>query len=88
MRAEAYATHPRIGVWHILPASVSSTLKEKEPSDDELEKLMDFGLQPIVIYNHGNSFDRSTIYRCEMYNTLSDLDFHVLTYDYRGGYLW
>jgi abhydrolase domain-containing protein 12 len=77
---------PRLGVWHILPLSLSESYKEKSvvPSDSEMEEMLDSGSESVVVYLHGNSFDRTTKHRCELYNVLSVLGFHVLAIDYRG----
>ncbi|KAH7715362.1 Protein Y97E10AL.2 [Aphelenchoides avenae] len=83
---EAGERKPRLGVWHILPASLSATYAEKGtlPTELEMEELLDKGPENVVVYLHGNSFDRTTKHRCELYNVLSALGFHVLAIDYRG----
>lgn len=77
---------PKIGVWHILPESLSQSFHERDelPSDQEIENSLSKSIQNIVIYLHGNSFDRTTSCRCEIYNALSAMDYHVLSIDYRG----
>jgi abhydrolase domain-containing protein 12 len=83
--------HPTIGVWHILPSELSA-LHENKVEDGESKKIdekelecsLDEHSHGIFIYFHGNSFDRSAEHRCELYNILSAMDFHVLTIDYRG----
>lgn len=81
---------PRLGVWHILPASLSAEFAAKNatPTDREMEALLDSGSENVVVYLHGNSFDRTTMHRCELYNVLSALGFHVLAIDYRGVYVF
>lgn len=76
----------RLGVWHILPASVSENIRSEGRvlSEDEIENLLDVDSHSILIYFHGNSFDRTTTHRCNLYNFLSDMGFHVLAIDYRG----
>lgn len=79
--------HPTLGVWHILPSELSSHYENKsneEIGEKELERSLDEHSHGLFIYFHGNSFDRSTEHRCELYNVLSAMDFHVLTIDYRG----
>ncbi|WKY13667.1 hypothetical protein Q1695_004472 [Nippostrongylus brasiliensis] len=75
-----------IGVWHILPASLSSDYREKgvHPADTEMEASLTLTKYPIVLYLHGNSFDRTIAHRVELYNLLSALDCQVVTFDYRG----
>lgn len=75
---------PKIGVWHVLPVSLSVKSQEDEMDDARMEKLLNEGHQSIILYFHGNSFDRTTKHRCELYNALSAMDFHVLAIDYRG----
>lgn len=80
---------PRLGVWHILPASISQQLRDKGNGEGmneqtKVEKMLDSGPQAVMLYLHGNSFDRTTKHRCELYNVLSEMDFHVLAVDYRG----
>uniref|UniRef100_A0A915NXR8 T-complex protein 1 subunit beta n=1 Tax=Meloidogyne floridensis TaxID=298350 RepID=A0A915NXR8_9BILA len=83
--------HPILGVWHVLPSELSSQYDNKiketkiEKIDEkELERSLDEHSHGLFIYFHGNSFDRSAEHRCELYNILSAMDFHVLTIDYRG----
>ncbi|KHJ86942.1 hypothetical protein OESDEN_13294 [Oesophagostomum dentatum] len=75
-----------IGVWHMLPKTMSYEYREKgvHPSDDEMEKLLSLEKYPIIFYLHGNSFDRTTGHRVELYNVLNKLDFQVVAFDYRG----
>lgn len=83
---ESVLKWPKIGVWHILPDSLSREYQERGeiPTDQAMEKSLNEGVYNIVIYLHGNSFDRTTACRCELYNALSAMDYHVLSIDYRG----
>ncbi|CAI4222857.1 unnamed protein product [Auanema sp. JU1783] len=76
----------KIGTWHVLPASISNKFKESgiQPSDQEIEDLIKKERFPVFLYAHGNSFDRTISHRCELYNVLSDQDYHVIAFDYRG----
>uniref|UniRef100_A0A914C9Q3 Serine aminopeptidase S33 domain-containing protein n=1 Tax=Acrobeloides nanus TaxID=290746 RepID=A0A914C9Q3_9BILA len=78
--------NPRLGTWHVLPATISTQYMELNqiPTDSEMEALLDKEHHSIIVYFHGNSFDRTTKHRCELYNVLSAMDFHVLAIDYRG----
>lgn len=74
-----------------MPSELSSQYDNKiketklEKIDEkELERSLDEHSHGLFIYFHGNSFDRSAEHRCELYNILSAMDFHVLTIDYRG----
>uniref|UniRef100_A0A0M3IMF4 Lysophosphatidylserine lipase ABHD12 n=1 Tax=Ascaris lumbricoides TaxID=6252 RepID=A0A0M3IMF4_ASCLU len=59
-------------------------LSNVEVTDESMERSMMTSDFPIVVYLHGNSFDRSTGHRIDLYNVLSDMDFHVIAVDYRG----
>ncbi|PAV57541.1 hypothetical protein WR25_04837 [Diploscapter pachys] len=76
----------KIGVWHMLPSKLSMRYRENglRPSDEEIEETMSKEQHSIVLYAHGNSFDRTISHRCELYNVLSDMDYHVVAFDYRG----
>lgn len=81
----------RIGVWHILPKSAYEKLKgsfEENADKEELNKLMDAELNdskyPIVLYCHGNSNNRATSHRVQLYNFFQKMDYHTIAFDYRG----
>ncbi|CAJ0590218.1 unnamed protein product [Cylicocyclus nassatus] len=75
-----------VGVWHILPKSVASRYREKGGLllDEEMEKILSEEKYPVIVYLHGNSFDRTYAHRIQMYNVWSKLDYNVVTFDYRG----
>ncbi|KAK5982725.1 Lysophosphatidylserine lipase ABHD12, partial [Trichostrongylus colubriformis] len=75
-----------LGVWHMLPMSMSADYREKgiHPNGEEMEKSLALTKHPVVVYLHGNSCDRTFSHRVELYNTLNKLDYHVVTFDYRG----
>uniref|UniRef100_A0A914ZPC5 Serine aminopeptidase S33 domain-containing protein n=1 Tax=Parascaris univalens TaxID=6257 RepID=A0A914ZPC5_PARUN len=73
-----------LGCWHILPSSLSSMLSNMEVTDESMERSMMTSDFPIIVYLHGNSFDRSTGHRIDLYNVLSDIGFHIIAVDYRG----
>jgi len=82
---------PVLGVWHILPKDISNKYKKLIASgkrgpmtDGEFESLLSKGHNGIVVYFHGNSFDRTNAHRTDLYNRLADMNFHVLAIDYRG----
>ena len=62
---------------HVLPKSLIGKTFEK-PEDSLADGL------PIVVYLHGNSGSRASPHRVELYNILQELDYHVITADYRG----
>lgn len=53
-------------------------------TNNEIENLLNTDKHLIVIYFHGNTFDRTTSHRCNLYNFLSNMDFHIIAIDYRG----
>jgi abhydrolase domain-containing protein 12 len=71
-----------VGVWHILPvASIPEAGAERE------EAWWDAALgdgRPVVLYLHGNTAHRAQSNRKELYQVLRRLDYHVVTFDYRG----
>ncbi|KAB7506034.1 Monoacylglycerol lipase ABHD12 [Armadillidium nasatum] len=74
-----------LGVWQILPHDLISEI----PVDDESKKGTWFLQQlgddrPIVLYCHGNKPSRATPHRVMLYKVLQNMNFHVITFDYRG----
>ncbi|VDN06173.1 unnamed protein product [Thelazia callipaeda] len=74
----------RLGCWHILPDELSLNYKDTVINSNEMEHMMETFNYSIIVYLHGNSFDRSQSVRCKLYNVLSALGFHVLAIDYQG----
>ncbi|VDL80535.1 unnamed protein product, partial [Nippostrongylus brasiliensis] len=76
----------KLGVWHILPQAMAAYCKRRgiHPTKEEMEAALAWPRYPVVIYFHGNSYDRTTPHRVEMYNLLTKLNYHVITFDYRG----
>ncbi|XP_075987827.1 lysophosphatidylserine lipase ABHD12-like isoform X2 [Anticarsia gemmatalis] len=81
----------KIGMWHILPKTVYEKLKgsfEASTDKEELNKLLDEELArsktPIMLYCHGNSNSRAASHRIELYQFFQKMDFHTITFDYRG----
>lgn len=76
----------KIGVWHVLPNSTSSDLRlhHKIPTDQEMIEMLRKDDKKVILYCHGNSFDRTYSHRILLYNRLSEMDYHVMTFDYRG----
>ncbi|XP_063216044.1 lysophosphatidylserine lipase ABHD12 isoform X2 [Bacillus rossius redtenbacheri] len=70
-----------IGVWHILPASLRNSSREKNNSFYEDALASD---KPVVLYLHGNSGSRASGHRVELYQLLSNLGYHVIAIDYRS----
>ncbi|EFO17202.2 hypothetical protein LOAG_11300 [Loa loa] len=74
----------RLGCWHILPSEIAVNYRDPVLNAREMERLMATSDNPVIIYLHGNSFDRSQSSRCGLYNLLANMGFHVLALDYRG----
>lgn len=72
----------KLGLWHILPKS-----RIHECDLDDPKKLVNpFNDQrPIILYFHGNGGARGGAHRRGLYRVLAyNLDYHVVTFDYRG----
>jgi hypothetical protein len=84
---ETNSTHPDqspiLGVWHIFPKSLR-TLVPENATAEQARQLVSQNSYGILVYLHGNSFDRTTPHRIELYRLLSEVDLHVLAVDYRG----
>ncbi|KAI1726171.1 serine aminopeptidase, s33 domain-containing protein [Ditylenchus destructor] len=74
---------PSLGVWHILPKSVSAELKtqNKTTANDMMQSLNE-GNETILIFFHGSNTNR--IVHKKFYNGMAGLDLHILAADYRG----
>lgn len=76
-------THDNVtlGVWHILPSKFLPNASSENPKDTT--DLLGEG-DPIFVYMHGNSGNRGTSHRLELYRRLQRNDFHIVTFDYRS----
>ncbi|OAD52879.1 Monoacylglycerol lipase ABHD12 [Eufriesea mexicana] len=72
----------KIGLWQILPQSLlnDSTIV----TADDYEAVLRNTKQPIFLYMHGNSGNRASNRRIELYKLFQSLDYHVVCFDYRG----
>lgn len=52
--------------------------------DKFFEELLSATKHPIVLYLHGNAYDRSAPHRVELYNVLRSINVHVIAFDYRS----
>ncbi|GLG95799.1 Monoacylglycerol lipase ABHD12 [Gryllus bimaculatus] len=68
-----------LGVWHTLPASMDN----ENVSKGNFEAALSHG-EPVVLYMHGNSGSRASPHRVELYNVLRNLNYHVISFDYRS----
>ncbi|XP_012229314.1 lysophosphatidylserine lipase ABHD12 isoform X2 [Linepithema humile] len=72
----------KIGVWQILPRSL---LNNSIPATDEAyEAVLNNAKRPVFLYMHGNSGNRASSHRVELYKLFQDLDYHVICFDYRS----
>ncbi|KAL1233453.1 Lysophosphatidylserine lipase [Trichinella pseudospiralis] len=71
----------KLGVWHMLPKSLhkSSVFNEKG-----FDTVFDDERYPVVLYFHGNTWSRCASHRIQLYNIFTELNYHVVTFDYRG----
>lgn len=67
---------------HMLPKSLIQQSKDKPPEfwEDSMRKSG----KHVVIYFHGNTGSRAVHHRMELYLLLQQLDYHVISFDYRG----
>lgn len=72
-----------LGFWHVFPKSLHNQL-DANLTEERVQRMVRDHEGAIVIYLHGNSFDRTTLHRCELYRLLSAMNMHVLAVDYRG----
>ncbi|XP_031832490.1 lysophosphatidylserine lipase ABHD12 isoform X2 [Nomia melanderi] len=72
----------KIGVWQVLPQSLlnDSTII----TDNDYENVLSNTKQPVFLYMHGNSGNRASGHRLELYKLFQSLDYHVISFDYRG----
>lgn len=71
-----------LGLWQTLPQSLvnDSTIK----TDYDYESVLNNSKLPVFLYMHGNSGNRASSHRIELYQLLQSLDYHVIAFDYRG----
>ncbi|XP_024942158.1 monoacylglycerol lipase ABHD12 isoform X2 [Cephus cinctus] len=72
----------KIGAWQILPQSLlNSTIPM---TDEDYEAVLSNAERPVFLYMHGNSGNRGSGHRVELYNLFQSLDYHVVCFDYRS----
>ncbi|CAG9572649.1 unnamed protein product [Danaus chrysippus] len=74
-------------VWHIVPCSLFRELfvvHDYLSIDQRLLNELRRTKNTVVLYCHGNSNHRASPHRLQMYKVFQDLNFHVITFDYRG----
>lgn len=74
-----------VGIWHILPGSLVQFAPDIGSSERDLwyeQSLRDS--KPVILYLHGNKGTRGEHHRIELYRVLREMDYHIITFDYRG----
>ncbi|BES88877.1 Abhydrolase domain containing [Nesidiocoris tenuis] len=71
-----------LGVWQILPKNLAPD-EGLEPASEQFDKLLSNG-EPVFIYMHGNSGNRGTSHRIDLYKVLQNNNYHVIAFDYRS----
>ncbi|XP_054005988.1 lysophosphatidylserine lipase ABHD12 isoform X5 [Hylaeus anthracinus] len=71
----------KIGVWQILPQSLLND--SAIINDDDYDSVLSNAKQPVFLYMHGNSGNRASRHRLELYKLFQTLDYHVICFDYR-----
>ncbi|XP_042228174.1 lysophosphatidylserine lipase ABHD12-like isoform X2 [Homarus americanus] len=75
----------KVGVWHVLPGSLISSVPKEETADHVAWYEKSLGDErPVILYLHGNTSSRATAHRIELYKVLRKMDYHVVAFDYRG----
>ncbi|XP_045508047.1 lysophosphatidylserine lipase ABHD12-like isoform X1 [Colias croceus] len=77
----------KIGIWHLVPCTVLRELLSTTSEStlcDRLHRELQNTRNTIVLYCHGNSNHRGSPHRLQMYKVFQDLNYHVITFDYRG----
>ncbi|XP_020709620.1 lysophosphatidylserine lipase ABHD12 isoform X3 [Athalia rosae] len=71
-----------IGAWQILPQSLMNSSIPK--TSDAYESVLENSKRPVFLYMHGNSGNRASAHRTELYRLFQSLDYHVVCFDYRS----
>ncbi|CAH2061803.1 unnamed protein product, partial [Iphiclides podalirius] len=77
----------KLGVWHIVPCCLFKELfviRDQLDSNARLLNELRKTQNTVVLYCHGNSNHRASPHRLHMYKVFQVLNFHVITFDYRG----
>jgi len=71
-----------LGAWYIWPQPAGQPRQLTASSTPNLTSLT--SQDTLVVYMHGNSASRGFKHRIKLYRLLTNLGYHVLTFDYRG----
>lgn len=72
----------QIGVWHVLPQVLADS--NTFVSDLEYDQSLNEQKLPVVLYMHGNTGTRAGWHRLQIYQVFSSMNYHTITFDYRG----
>ncbi|KAK0162311.1 hypothetical protein PV327_008659 [Microctonus hyperodae] len=73
----------KIGVWQILPRSLLNESAEFV-DDNYFDSVLINATRPVFLYMHGNSGNRASSHRIELYKVFQDLNYHIIAFDYRS----
>ncbi|XP_046752253.1 lysophosphatidylserine lipase ABHD12 isoform X3 [Diprion similis] len=71
-----------IGAWQILPRSLLNASISR--TSEAFESVLASSKRPVILYMHGNSGNRASGHRLELYRLFQSLDYHVICFDYRS----
>lgn len=69
---------------HILPRSLIND--SFAATNEVFETSLYNSSKPVFVYMHGNSGNRASSHRLELYKLFQDLDYHIVCFDYRSMY--
>ncbi|XP_043473987.1 lysophosphatidylserine lipase ABHD12 isoform X2 [Leptopilina heterotoma] len=70
----------KIGAWQVLPKS----LLNQNISKEAYETVLKNATLPVILYMHGNSGNRASSHRVELYKLFQNLNYHLVCFDYRS----
>ncbi|XP_047996394.1 lysophosphatidylserine lipase ABHD12-like [Leguminivora glycinivorella] len=82
--SEAANRPVKIGAWQLIPYSLCPCSCQVKIKPNCNVQTLQQNETPIVLYCHGNSNHRASPHRLLMYQVFQSLNFHVITFDYRG----
>ncbi|KAF7992028.1 hypothetical protein HCN44_001353 [Aphidius gifuensis] len=75
----------KIGLWQLLPESlINDNNSTNNITDEYFDNVLKNTKKPVILYMHGNSGNRASSHRIELYKLFQKLDYHVITFDYRS----
>ena len=68
----------------ILPRSLLE--QNISATKEAYESVLQNSSRPVILYMHGNSGNRASSHRVELYKLFQELDYHLVCFDYRSKY--